>query len=99
MSRLTQESLGNEAAIFSALESQHQEASRRRDLPPSPRPSEGDHRARPDGAQRARGRSGGVGRRRPPQESAPQDEGNMDPFAWEPTWTTHARYARPGKRN
>lgn len=27
MSRLTQESLGNEAAIFSALESQHQEAS------------------------------------------------------------------------
>ncbi len=27
MSRLTQESLANEAAIFSALESQHQEAS------------------------------------------------------------------------
>jgi hypothetical protein len=32
-------------------------------------------------------------------EYEPQDEGDMDPFVWKRTWTTRARYARPGKRD
>jgi hypothetical protein len=63
-----------------------EEAPRREDLPLPPRPGEGGHRARPEGAHRTRGpprrpprrfgrsdRGRPLGRRRPPQGSAPQD--------------------------
>jgi hypothetical protein len=43
-----------------------EEAPRRGDLPPPPRPGEGGHRARPEGVHRTRG---GSGRRRRPQGS------------------------------
>ena len=45
-----------------------EEAPRRGDLPPPPRPGEGGHRARPEGVHRTRG---GSGRRRLPQNLAP----------------------------